>query len=151
MGDKAIKSNGGERERGPQARNGERETKRGSERVRESERGRGKEIEREREREREDGGATNRDERSRKEWGCPRGVRGTRKGERDAACVGMDQCVNGCCLTRTAEIIVSGPDGYSQRPVSLTKTPRFEISLGSTKIVSHPENIRNFHRTYSRL
>lgn len=36
--------------------------------------------------------------------GCERG---TRKGERDAACVGMDQCVNGCCLTRTAEIIVS--------------------------------------------
>lgn len=22
--------------------------------------------------------------------------------EGDAACVGMDQCVNGCCLTRTA-------------------------------------------------
>jgi len=35
--------------------------------------------------------------------------RGIRKGERDAACVGMDQCVNGCCLTRTAEIIVSDP------------------------------------------
>lgn len=50
-------------------------------------------------------------DRSRKEWGRPRGVRGTRQGERDAACVGMDQCVNGCCLTRTAEIIVSGPDG----------------------------------------
>lgn len=50
-------------------------------------------------------------DRSRKEWGRSRGVRGTRKGERDAACVGMDQCVNGCCLTRTAEIIVSGPDG----------------------------------------
>jgi len=38
--------------------------------------------------------------------GCERGIR---KGERDAACVGMDQCVNGCCLTRTAEIIVSDP------------------------------------------
>lgn len=39
--------------------------------------------------------------------------RGSRKGERDAACVGMDQCVNGCCLTRTAEIIVSDPpNGY---------------------------------------
>lgn len=65
--------------------------------------------------------ATNGDERSRKEWGCSRGVRGTRKGERDAACVGMDQCVNGCCLTRTAEIIVSGTDGYFQRRLWLPK------------------------------
>ncbi|KAH0547313.1 hypothetical protein KQX54_018640 [Cotesia glomerata] len=32
--------------------------------------------------------------------------------EGDAACVGMDQCVNGCCLTRTAlTIIVSSPQG----------------------------------------
>lgn len=56
-------------------------------------------------------GRTETGDRSRKEWGRSRGVRGTRKGERDAACVGMDQCVNGCCLTRIAEIIVSGPDG----------------------------------------
>ena len=37
--------------------------------------------------------------------------RGTVKGRgadrwRDIACVGMDQCVNGCCLTRTVQIIV---------------------------------------------
>lgn len=69
-------------------------------------------------------GRTETGDRSRKEWGRSRGVRGTRKGERDAACVGMDQCVNGCCLTRTAEIIVSGPDGCSEerlRPRLLPK------------------------------
>lgn len=71
-------------------------------------------------------GRTETGDRSRKEWGRSRGVRGTRKGERDAACVGMDQCVNGCCLTRTAEIIVSGPDGcFEERRDYYQNTPAF--------------------------
>lgn len=34
---------------------------------------------------------------------------------RDVACVGMDQCVNGCCLTRTVQIIVSNQPHYTLR------------------------------------
>ncbi|KAL2740462.1 hypothetical protein V1478_000603 [Vespula squamosa] len=60
-------------------------------------------------------------------------MRGTRKGERDAACVGMDQCVNGCCLTRTAEIINRSITEDSSRissyhPSGISFTSYFETS-----------------------
>lgn len=50
--------------------------------------------------------------------------------EGDAACVGMDQCVNGCCLTRTAPtIIVSGPQG-------IPRYARSRTIIGSSRSLS---------------
>lgn len=103
VGDKAIKSGVRARERGYARRNEGRK-----------ERGRGSECGWERER---DSGQGRKVGRSGVAEGCERG---TRKGERDAACVGMDQCVNGCCLTRTAEIIVSDPQRILRNTFSAT-------------------------------